>query len=298
MAYLVTGASGFVGKELVGKLVESGIKTYALVRPGTESRIGKREGFEIIAADLGDLDCSKLPTDVQAVITLGQSSHFRDFPGRSDDTYSVNVTANYKLFDWAAKNEVEKFVHVSSGGIYGGQLGEVLDETKPLSVDSPLGFYLGTKLCAEILFQNYRDFFKTAIILRPFFVYGPFQRKDMFIRRIIESVNTEKKIFLHGQNGLRVNPVYVSDMASAIIESLELSGHHILNVGGPDVLSLRELAEMVGELIGRKPVFEMTDQEPVDHVGSISQSLKKLKCEMTSFRVGLRKTLELEGLLG
>ena len=294
MRVLVTGANGFVGHPLVEALSAVGHEVFGVIRPdqGPKSTL-----MNVIEMNLNEIDLSRLPSHVDAVVTLAQSPYFRDFPSRSDDIFSVNVTANFKIFDWAASNGVKIFIHVSSGGVYGGKLGEVLSEDQPLSVDSPLGFYLGSKLCSEIIFQNYAGFFDTSVVLRPFFIYGPNQNKDMFVRRIIDNVASKKPIFLQGKDGLRFNPVYIEDMVSAVIESFGLKGRHIINVGGPDVLSLRQLANEVGEYLGIAPIFEEKEGSPVDHVGNISQSLDKLKCRMNSFSDGLHKTLKIDGLI-
>ena len=147
-----------------------------------------------------------LPGQIEAVDDACSISRFRDFPTQAGEIFAINVTANLQLLQWAAGSGVKRFVHVSSGGIYGGRQGAQFLETDLLAVDSPLGFYLGSKLCAEIVFQNYRHFFQSAIVLRPFFIYGPGQRSDMFIARLVESVKEGRPISLQGKDGLRVNP--------------------------------------------------------------------------------------------
>ena len=98
---------------------------------------------------------------------------------------------------------MQQVIHASSGGIYGGKSGEIFSEDDLLAVDNPLGFYLSGKLCSEIIFQNYMHYFETAVILRPFFIYGPDQKKDMFIPRLIQSIQKETPIFLQGKRFLQ-----------------------------------------------------------------------------------------------
>jgi nucleoside-diphosphate-sugar epimerase len=294
MKILITGAGGFVGKRLVRDLADKGNEVIALIR--SQPRAADRHYFlskniRLLELDLSSLDCRQLPRAVDVLYTLAQSAHFREFPEKAEDVFGVNVAANFLLWQWAAQSGVRKCIHVSSGGIYGGKSEKVFDEDELLAVNSPLGFYLGTKLCSEIVFQNYKDLFETAVILRPFFIYGPGQRKDMFIARMIESVREGKPIQLQGWSGLRVNPVYVNDAVIAFANSLGLSGSHIINVAGPDVLYLRQIADVIGRELGKEPVFEMKEDVPIDYVGKTNQALTKLNQPITSFQDGISRTI-------
>lgn len=293
MRILLTGAAGFVGKRLVRRLADAGHEVFALARAvpaGADAAYFASPRVHLVVQDLVQLDTTSLPAGIEAVITLAQSSRFREFPGQAEEIFAVNVSANLKLLQWAVASGVGRFVHASSGGIYGGKLGAQFVETDLLAVDSPLGFYLGSKLCAEVVFQNYRQFFRTAVILRPFFVYGPGQRHDMFIARMVESVRTGRAIQLQGEDGLRINPVYVDDAASAFAGALALDGYHIINVAGPDVLTLRAACGIIGRAVGREPVYENKPGNPVDYVGDNTLEKSKLLAELMPFAEGVART--------
>lgn len=294
MRIVVTGAGGFIGRRLVRRLVAEAHEVIAIVHPDsvTRVRIGlPSSGIDLLPLDLQDLDPAGLPAAADALITLGQARAFRDFPAKAEEIFAVNVVANLRLLQWAIGARVPRVVHASSGGIYGGRRKETFHESDLVAVDSPLGFYLGSKLCAEIVLQNYRHYFDSAMILRPFFVYGPGQRRDMFIARLVDSVRSGSAIRLQGPNGLRVNPVYVDDAADAFAAALGLAGYHLINLGGPDVLTLREICDAIGKAVGQSPVFEQQPGEPVDYVGDILQVAAKLNCIRTSFAEGLERTV-------
>ena len=291
---LITGAGGFVGKRLSKELALQGHEVFALMReiPNQEDMTYfKSELIHIIIHDLENFNPEKLPRNVDKLITLAQSAHFRDFPKKAEEVFRVNTSVNLSLLQWAISNSVKKVVHVSSGGIYGGKFGKIFQENELLSIDTPLGFYLGSKLCSEIIFQNYMNFFETAVILRPFFIYGPGQRKDMLIARLTDSVRKGKQIQLQGESGLRLNPVYVEDAAIVFANSLNLTGKHIINVAGPDILTLKKISEYIGHFLHKEPVFEHKEGDVVDYVGNIEQAVKKLDHPMTSFLTGLEQTL-------
>lgn len=288
---LITGAAGFLAKHLTERLARAGHSVFALMRsqpPAVDAALFKQQNVEVILQDLEKLNPAALPAQIDVLMTLAQSSHFRDFPQKAEEIFAVNVTANLQLLQWAIANRVRHVVHASSGGIYGGKSGGEFFEKDRFAIDSPVGFYLGSKLCSEVVFQNYMHFFETAVTLRPFFIYGPRQRSDKFIARLIESVRKGEAISLQGQNGLRVNPIYIGDAVAAFANAIELSGTHVINVAGPQTLSLREIGDMIGAALGIAPKFETRPGEPVDYVADIQLMRSKLGAPATSFADGIR----------
>jgi nucleoside-diphosphate-sugar epimerase len=288
---LITGASGFVGRRLVERLAAEGHEVLALVHTAPAPPFAS-SSIRPLVVDLAHFERTRLPSGVDAVVSLAQSQNFRSFPGKAADVFAVNVNAHLQLLEWARGTGVRVFVSASSGGIYGARSKPLVEETDQLAVDSPLGFYLGTKLCAEVILQNYRHFFGCAAILRPFFIYGPGQRQDMLIPRLIGAVRDGRPIQLQGSDGLRLNPVYVDDAVKAFAAAIELQGCHVINVAGPDTLSLREIGERVGRRVGRAPVFELIDGSPSSYVGDIGHMRALLGAPRTGFDEGIARTLE------
>ena len=295
MKIAIAGAGGFLGKRLARYLAATGHEVIAIMRrdpPAEDQSYFHAPGITVLKIDLTSLHTRALPRNVDAIYCLAQSSHFRDFPNMAEDILSVNVTANMKLLQWAMDNKVKRFIFASSGGVYGGRHGGEWQESDPLFVDAPMGFYLGTKLCAEILLQNCRQFFDAMVILRPFFIYGPGQRKDMLIARLVESVKREQPIFLQGRDGLRLNPIYVDDAVAAFARALDLAGWHVINLAGPSTVTLREIGEKIGARLGKKPVFEIRGGVPVDYIGATAAARSKLGIRHTSLDEGLNATVD------
>ena len=219
MKRLVTGAAGDLGRRVVARLMLAGHDVAALVRPGRPPMRAALfpPGVEQVEMDLAILDPERLPGGMEAIVSLAQSSHHRQFPEKAAEIFAVNVAANQRLFEWARRRAIGRFVLASSGGVYARRARAMSDNSSQTEAESPLGFYLGTKLCAELLFDSFGPFFQTAITLRPFFIFGPGQRADMLIPRLIESVRSGRPIQLQGKDGLRLNPIYVEDAAAAFV---------------------------------------------------------------------------------
>jgi nucleoside-diphosphate-sugar epimerase len=222
-----------------------------------------------LALDLSDSSWTPkaFPAQIDAVVHLAQSRRFRDFPDGAKDVFGVNVHATARLLDYALRAGATHFVYASSGGLYRRDEAP-LTENAPLELLGDLGFYLGSKAAAEILSQGYASLL-TVIILRPFFIYGPGQGRDMLIPRIFDSVKDGRVVRLDGQNGLLINPVHVEDAAAAVIGATKLGQGAVINVAGPETLSLLEIALSVGERLGSLPTFEQTGQASRSLVGSI-----------------------------
>ena len=101
-----------------------------------------------------------------------------------------------------------------------------------LSKNNELGNYLGSKICGEILVQNYSPFFKTSII-RPFSFTDLVKKRNMLLPRIYDCVANEVPIDLCGEEGLRINPIHVEDIVFSIKNLLERGVSPIYNLAGP-----------------------------------------------------------------
>jgi len=296
MNILITGAGGFLGKRLTSLLAKSNHEVFAILRkpiPSVDSQYFKSKRITPIVQDLETLDTAILPKKIDAMFTLAQSSNFRNFPLGAEEIFEINTVSNLKLLNWALNSGVRKIIHASSGGVYGGSKGDpnhTLAETDQLETNKPLGFYLGTKLCSEIIFQNYAHLFDSMSILRPFFIYGPRQRDDMFIARLIKSIKSGSPITLQGENGLRVNPIYVDDAAIAFQAALSIEGSNIFNVAGEETLTLKSISEKIGKELNAQPNFINLPGQPSDYIGSTALSDKNLVFTKTPFDIGIQIT--------
>lgn len=268
---IVTGATGLVGSHLIPTLSDTH-EVHALSRkmPGAVAA----NTFWHVANLEKEVDYSELPTGADTLIYLAQSDHFRDFPAKALDIFQVNTAQVLRALDFARTSGVRNFIYASSGGVYGfPEKGVSEDVAIPASGN--LGFYLSSKLCAEMLAENYAPFMN-IVLLRFFFVYGAGQKRSMLIPRLVDNVRGGRIVTLQGQDGIRINPVHASDAIKAIRAAMDLQGCHRINVAGPDVLSLRDICETIGSKVGKSPIFEINaDATPGNLIGDI-ESMKKL----------------------
>ena len=203
-------------------------------------------------ADLRDPACiNLLPGDVDVVVHLAQA--YLPFPDRATDLFLVNAVSTHWLAEYARRTGVARFVFASSGSVY-------RPAREPLGEDAatvPPAYHPTTKLISEMILGQYRQYFSLAV-LRLFAPYGPDQ-VDRLIPRMVESVRSGLPIALSRGGEPRINPIHVSDLVGIIGQAIEDTRSYTVNVAGPQAASIRELAEMVGALVNREPVFSARD---------------------------------------
>ena len=284
MRVLVTGATGFVAPHLIRRLVADGHEAVALGHDG--SRIPAGEGITPVVVDLSaPLDDRAIPK-FDAVVHLAQANV--PFPDGANALFRVNVVSTQELLDLARRRGASRFVYASSGSVYG--LGEgAVAEDDPRRADD---FYGVTKRSGELVVGAYRDHVGTAI-LRFFAPYGPGQ-VNRLIPGLIARVRAGQAVTLRGGGRPRMTPIYVDDAVEAIVRSIESDDHLVVNVAGDETASIRDLAELIGAVVGREPVFEDAGGEAAGDLIAANDRLHELlgANELVPLDEGLRRTAE------
>ena len=278
---LITGCNGLIGDALVEQLQDNAMfQLYGISR----SVNTKLSTFELDICSEWSEDI--LPKKIDVVIHLAQSEKFRDFPESAIEVFQVNTLSTLRLLEYARKSGAKKFIYASSGGVYGNSdIG--FNEESPLQPNKDLGFYLTTKFSSELIVGNYASFFDINI-LRFFFVYGEKQRKNMFIPRLIDSVKTGKAIVLQGEEGIKINPIYVHDAAKAIACIIQKDGSFNVNIGGSEIVSIKGICELIGQQLNLAPLFEYQTSEVKNLIGDISK-MKTIYTPSVNIEQGLKK---------
>ena len=269
MKLLITGATGFIGSRLVRRLM-SDHELFCLTQHG--GALPHHAHVHAIAQNLaGPIDPSGLPASVDAIIHLAQSRQFRRFPEQAGDVFTVNTASTAQLLEYGRQAKIRSFLFASSGGVC-GYLPRPIVQTDP---PQPNNFYLACKYAAECLVNAYGDYFAT-VTLRYFFVYGEGQR-DMFMPGLVERVLKGDPVIVFGKTGITMNPIHVSDAVEATIRAMELGHQETINVAGAETTTVLELAELIGQFAGKKPVYSyQPDKGAMAMVGNIEKMKLKL----------------------
>lgn len=251
MRYLVTGAAGFIGSQLLRALLERGHDALgwdaftdyydpALKEENARDLPVRRVDVAEDPLELAGLD---------GVFHLAGQPGVASFGGIFPVYVRQNVLASQRLFEAAAAAKV-RTVFASSSSIYGDA------EAYPTPEDTaprPLSPYGITKLAAEHLAGTYaREFGLDHVVVRYFTIYGPRQRPDMALAKIVACLAEDRPFELHGDGTQSRSFTFVDDAVEAAILAMERgSPGDVFNVGGGEEASMLDAIHTLEQLSGR-----------------------------------------------
>jgi UDP-glucose 4-epimerase len=214
----VTGASGFIGSEVLKKLNELGF----CVKPF---------GGDIL--NVSDLDLFTRDCDV--VIHLAGI-----FSNDFDQLFDINFKGTYNVVESCKRNSVKRLIFSSTGAVYGDPLNGVASfESDTLKPNTLYGL---SKFYAEeyIRFSGINH-----VILRFSNVYGPSNNKGVFYN-FFNSIKTENKIVIMGNGEQKRDFLFIDDAVDAICRAIEHEGTcEVFNIAGKSLYSLNQLVEII-----------------------------------------------------
>ncbi|HYZ25502.1 MAG TPA: complex I NDUFA9 subunit family protein [Geminicoccaceae bacterium] len=228
----VFGGSGFLGRRIVERLAADGAEVRVAVRHPERAaflaRFGRTGQITAVRADVWDA-ASVAPALAGADAVVNTVGHYVE---RGDASFeAIHGHGARHVAEAAAADGVTRLVHIS--GI-GADLGS----------DSP---YVRARAIGERLV---REAFSAATILRPSVMFGP----NDFLERLAGIARVMPAIPLFGVGDVRLQPVYVDDVAAAVVKALatpEAAGQ-LYELGGPRVYTYEALVRLVLEQTGRR----------------------------------------------
>jgi NADH dehydrogenase len=243
---LILGGTGFVGAHVCEKLVRAGWNVTVATRRSVSARnVQHLPSLTVLELDVHDAPALALAAQGQdAVVNLVAILH-----GTQAAFDKVHIELPQKIADACAAAGVGKLVHISALGV---------NPQKPGSLPS---MYLRSKSMGEaMLLATCSQLALT--ILRPSVVFGA---GDKFLNVFASLQKLFPFMPLAGADA-RFQPVWVEDVASAVVKSLERSGAGVqtLEACGPEVFTLKQLVEISATLAGvnrgqGRPVFGIPD---------------------------------------
>lgn len=214
---LLTGATGFLGRNLLPLLLEAGYRVRALVRPTSDTAFLQSLGVELAYAD----DIMDETAVIQACQGCDQIIHaaglFR-FWGDLDTFRHTNVEGTRAVLNGAINANVKRFIHISSIAVVGTTpVQGVIDEKTPCKPQEP---YQISKYEGEQLTLRYhKDHNLPVVVLRPGAFYGPWGRYA-FNRLFFEEPLRGWRIKVDSGRHI-IFPVFVADVAQGILLGLQ-----------------------------------------------------------------------------
>jgi nucleoside-diphosphate-sugar epimerase len=251
MNYLVTGAAGFIGSHLAEALVAQSHEVVCVdcftdyYDPALKEE--NAAGLDVARFDLAEQD---LDLDgIDGVFHLAGQPGVRSFGDVFEEYVRRNLLASRRVFETAAAAGV-RVVFASSSSIYGdAERYPTPEDTEPRPI-SPYGI---TKLGCEQLAHAYgKEFGLDAVVLRYFTFYGPRQRPDMALARIVDALARGVAFELYGDGLQSRSFTYVSDGVAATIAAMQRApAGAVYNVGGGQEATMHEAIATLEAVSGR-----------------------------------------------
>jgi UDP-glucuronate 4-epimerase len=275
MHVLITGGAGFIGSNLVKAFLDRG-DTVSAVDCFTDyydKRIKKRnlqevvssENFNLVEADLATCEILPLLETVDVVFHQAGQPGVRLSWDNFHQYVERNVLVTQRLLEAArSHSSLKRLVYASSSSVYGDAPMYPVTETTPTKPVSPYGV---TKLAGEHLCSLYgTNWGVPTISLRYFTVYGPGQRPDMAIHRLINSALTGVPFPLFGDGTQIRDFTYVGDVVAANIAASysDLPPGEVYNVCGGNSVNVLELISYVEEFANALVPIDHKNQQAGD----------------------------------
>ena len=247
MQVLVTGATGFIGRHLIERLVAAQEHVKALVRPSTEAAWLEALGVEVVRGDIGDSSAVEQAADKCGVIFhLAAKTESSGLLSRQE-VRVANVQGTENMARAALRAGVGRLVFCSSVAVYGRiAKNRLIDENTGTNPDSPYG---ESKVVGEQLVLSSRQRDGLPVVVARFStVLGPGTTSWLGFFRSIAS----RQFRLIGKGTNYHHLVDVSD----VVEGLLLCGSRkgiegrTYILAGSEPVQLRRLVEMIGEEVG------------------------------------------------
>jgi NADH dehydrogenase len=220
---LVTGATGFIGRHLVARLLADGYRVRCLVTPEQADKLPQEARLEIVTGHvLDDEALFRAVTGVYVIVHLANAQWW----GRPRDLERIELVGTRNLITAARAARVGRVITLS-------HLGAAPSSAYPL---------LRTKGEVE---EVIRDSGLAYTIIRSGLVFGP---EDSFINHIALSLRANPLFFLMpGRGEVVLHPIYIDDLITVLMRSLQRIDvvDAVLEIGGAEYITLEDLIRTV-----------------------------------------------------
>jgi len=281
----LTGATGFVGRNLINRLLSEKYKVKALVLENDHklpSEVGVVKGNLITGEGIGDF-----VKDIDVLLHLAAR-----VTEPESEMFEANSYATYKLVENLLKSNVHYVIFMSSVAVYGSDANLEFKESDSCNPDTIYGL---SKLLAENILKFWqKKSGKKLTILRPFNIYGPGNKKGI-IYSFCKSIKENDFVEIFGEGNQTRDFLYIDDLVELILKILTRKKQGTYNIGSDNKYSINQVVGIFEDIYGRK-IKKVYKNNEMGKVYNINQSLESVKetfgwRSTTSFRKGLEQTL-------
>ena len=299
MKILVTGGAGFIGSNIVSKLIEMGYNTVVMDNLSTGLKDYVNPVAKFYQVDINS-------PEVEEVFRKEKITHIIHHAAQIDVQRSIenplfdiksNIIGTVNLLEYAKKYNIEKIIYASSAAVYGEPDYLPIDEKHPIKAMSPYGI---SKYAPEHYIKLYKDLHDIDYtILRYANVYGPRQDpkgEGGVVSIFIDKMLAGKAPIIYGDGEQTRDFIFVADIVKANIMALTAGSAKTLNISCNTQVSVNDIHGMINDILGTKTgaVYQRERKGDIKHSCLDNSNAKKYLNWQPSYnlREGLRNTIE------
>lgn len=306
---LVTGGLGFIGSNLAIELVREGADVTIIdnLIPGCGGNIYNvapvRDRVHIVEADIGELSHRVIAGSDVIFNLAGEISHIHSMQYPERDLQINTISQLRFLLACSEAAPGVRIVYAGTRQVYGVPEYLPVNEAHPLQ---PVDFNGVHKVAATMYHMMLSRLGRIdAVVIRLTNVYGPRMALDVvcqgFLSAYVRRMMLGRSLEVFGDGTQLRDPMYVNDAVNAFLAagSVETLPARSYNAGGPESLSLKDIAEIVAATAGLPEpdvVPFPADRKPID-IGSYRTDNRKIQRDLgwipvVSFREGIERTCD------
>jgi len=289
----VTGGSGFIGSHVVDALLAAGYPVRVL-----DQRRPLQPNAEWVEVDLLEQDAlTDALKGCGPVFHLAAMADVNQVIAEPAESVAVTALGAAQVLEAARRADAGRVILASTVWVYAATHGDVVDEETPFDLTLDRHIYASSKLAAEMFCADYANLFgRPYTVLRYGIPFGPRMRSDLVVAAFLERALRGEALRIDGDGAQERSFVYVEDLAAAHVLALNpVARNRTYNLEANEPISIRQLAETVGELVGDVEVT-FGPSRPGDYRAKrVSSERARKELGWTprfDFAAGLQRTLE------
>ena len=299
---LITGGAGFVGSNLVSRVVECNGIAVVLddLFTGDLKNINAGTKFEFVKGSVADQQLiDKLVKDADYVAHLAARNIIISTKDPRED-YETNIGGTLNILLAAREYKTKRVVYTSSASVYGNPRILPITEDERTLTFSP---YSVSKLAGENYCHAFYESFGTPVTaVRYSNIYGPKQSPTNpycgVVAKFIDAIENDQSPQLHGDGQQTRDFTYVDDAVDATLLALlsEKAEGAVFNIGTGIETNIHGLFQMLSELMGKSIQPSYIDRRDIDNIRRRAVSIELIRTRLrwqpqVGLREGLKRTL-------